>query len=147
MENDSLSIVLNSELSEVPRAAARVDSFCRAWDIPGRVSYRFNLALEEALTNVISYAFSDGRRHEIAVQIEYRNGDLAGTVSDDGEPFDPLAQPPPDIHAAVEDRKAGGLGIHLLRSLMDSVEYRRADGRNHLTFRTHVGASKPAGTT
>ena len=147
MENDSLSIVLNSELSEVPRVAARVEAFCRAWDIPGRIAYRFSLALEEALTNVISYAFSDGHRHEIAVQIECRNGGLAATVSDDGEPFDPLAQPPPDIHAAVEDRKVGGLGIHLLRSLMDKVEYRRADGRNHLTFRTHFGTSNPAGMT
>jgi len=78
------------------------------------------------------------------VQIEVRNGDLAATVSDDGAPFDPLSQPPPDIHAPAEDRKVGGLGIHLLRSLMDSVEYRRADGRNRLTFRTRTGAPKPA---
>jgi serine/threonine-protein kinase RsbW len=146
VENDRLSIVLVNALTEVPGAAARVESFCRAWDIPGRTAYRFNLALDEALTNIISYAFPDGRRHEIEVQIEYRNGSLAATVCDDGEPFDPLSQPPPDIRAPAEDRKVGGLGIHLLRSLVDSVEYRRIDGRNHLTFRTHIGAPKPPGS-
>ena len=86
------------------------------------------------LTNAISYAFADGRRHEIEVRIEIRGGRLTATVSDDGVPFDPLSQPPPDIHAPVEDRKVGGLGIHLLRSLVHDVQYRRADGRNHLTF-------------
>jgi serine/threonine-protein kinase RsbW len=77
------------------------------------------------------------------VRIEFRNGALTATVSDDGRPFDPLSQPSPDIHAPLEDRTIGGLGIHLIRSMMDAVEYRRADGRNHLTFRTHVDASKP----
>jgi anti-sigma regulatory factor (Ser/Thr protein kinase) len=60
---------------------------------------------------------------------------LIADVSDGGAPFDPLAQPAPDIHAPIEERKVGGLGIHLLRTLMDAVEYRRADGRNHLSFR------------
>jgi len=66
--------------------------------------------------------------------------ELIATVSDDGKAFNPLEQSPPDIHAPLEDRKIGGLGIHLLRTLMEKVEYRRDDGRNHLTFRTRVGA-------
>ena len=101
------------------------------------------IALDEVLTNAISYAFPDGRRHDIEVRVEYHDGILAASVSDDGDPFNPLAQPLPDIHAPLADRKIGGLGLHLLRSMMDSVEYRRASGRNHLTFRTHVGTSRP----
>ena len=138
MADDSLSVILANDLSEVPRLAARVDEFCRGWNIPGRIAGRFNVALEEAVTNAISYAFPDGGRHEIAVQIEYRGGALRASVSDDGQPFDPLSQPAPDIRAAVADRKVGGLGIHLLRSLMQSVEYRRTNGRNVLTFQTPV---------
>ena len=140
MSNDSLSMVLDNELAAVPRAAERVEAFCGAREIPGRIARRFNLALDEALTNVISHAFPDGGRHAIEVLIELRDGFLTATVIDDGMPFDPLAQPAPDIHAPLEERKIGGLGIHLLRSLMDAAEYRRADGRNRLTFRTRASA-------
>ena len=144
MEDDSLSIVLANDLADVPRAAERVEAFCRTRGIPGRTIHRFNLALDEVLTNVITYAFSDRLRHAIDVRIELRDGDLTATVSDDGDPFDPLSQPPPDIHAPVEDRRIGGLGIHLLRSLTEAVEYRRADGRNRLTFLTRVDPSDSA---
>jgi serine/threonine-protein kinase RsbW len=146
VENDSLSIVLTNALPEVARAAARVEDFCRSRSIPQRIVQRFTLALDEALTNVISYAFSDGRRHEIEVQIEFRDGDLTATVNDDGDPFDPLAQPSPDIRAPVEERKVGGLGIHLIRSMAHAVAYRRTGGRNQLTFRMHAGTPKPGGT-
>ena len=145
MENNSLSIVLANDLSEVPRVAQRVEEFCRKWQLPARFVGRFNLALDETLTNVISYAFSDGRRHEIEVRIEFRDGVLAASVSDDGDPFDPLTQPPPDLHGPVEDRRIGGLGVHLVRSLTDAVEYRRAGGRNCLTFRTRVGTARSGG--
>src|SRR6185436_2348165 len=116
--------------------AARVEEFGRSWNIPGRIVGRFNVALEEAVTNAISYAFPDGGRHQIEVRIELRGGLLSASVSDDGRPFDPLSQPAADTRAGIADRKVGGLGIHLLRSLMQSVEYRRIDGRNVLTFRT-----------
>lgn len=141
-EDDGLSIALINELSEIPRAAERLEAFCNDRRIPTRIARRFNLALDEVLTNVIGYAFSDGRQHEIEVRVDFRRGVLTATVSDDGAPFDPLSQPAPDIHAALEDRKIGGLGIHLLRSLTDAVAYRRDGGRNHLTFRTAVGSSK-----
>jgi serine/threonine-protein kinase RsbW len=68
------------------------------------------------------------------VQIGIGGGYLSATVSDDGKPFDLLAQPEPDIHAPIEERKIGGLGIHLLRKLMDKVDYRRAGDRNELSF-------------
>jgi serine/threonine-protein kinase RsbW/sigma-B regulation protein RsbU (phosphoserine phosphatase) len=134
VHRDRLSIVLGNELAEVGRVAERVETFCDERDVPPRVARRFNLALDEVLSNVISHAFPDGRRHEIEVQIDLRDGRLAATVRDDGKPFDPLSLPPPDIHAPIEERKVGGLGIHLMRSLAHSVEYRRAGGRNRLTF-------------
>ncbi len=91
MSNDSLSMVLDNELAAVPRAAERVEAFCSAREIPGRIARRFNLALDEALTNVISHAFPDGGRHAIEVLIELRDGFLTATVIDDGMPFDPVA--------------------------------------------------------
>jgi serine/threonine-protein kinase RsbW/sigma-B regulation protein RsbU (phosphoserine phosphatase) len=98
--------------------------------------------LDEVLTNTVSYGFPQGGRHSIAVRIEHRTGTLTATVSDDGAPFDPLAQPIPDVHAPITERRVGGLGIHLLRTLMDSVEYRRRGDRNELTF--GIGDGKAA---
>ena len=68
------------------------------------------------------------------MRIDIGGGFLSATVSDDGKPFDPLSLPEPDIHAPIEERKVGGLGIHLLRKLMDTVEYRRTGERNELSF-------------
>lgn len=131
---DSLSFAVVNDLSEIPRMAARVEEFCVARKISGKIVYRFNLSLDEVLTNVISHGLTQGR-HEIAVSVALDDGNLVANVSDDGPAFDPLSAPAPDIRAPIEERKIGGLGIHLLRTLMDAVEYRRADGRNHLTFR------------
>ena len=130
-----LSMTAINDLQEVPRLAGQVEAFCRELNVPDKKAHRFNLALEEALTNVISHAFPDAARHQIGVVVEGQNNELIATVTDDGKPFDPLAQPAPDILAPIEDRKVGGLGIHLIRTLMDSVEHRRSNGRNELTFR------------
>ena len=131
-------MAVTNKLSAIPRAAKRVEAFCREQNIPASIIRKFSLALDEALTNAISYAFTDDRHHRIEVDIEHRNGFLTATVSDDGEPFDPLSRPPPDVHAPIADRDIGGLGIHLLRTLMDAAGYRRHGGRNHLTFRIRV---------
>src|SRR5262245_57004327 len=132
--NDSLSIVLTNEAAEVRRAVERVEAFARGHGVPQRTAHRFCLALDEVLINVVSHAFPDGGRHEIEARIEFNGNRLAATVSDDGAPFDPLSQPAPDVHAALEKRKVGGLGIHLVRSLASAAEYRREDGRNQLSF-------------
>jgi anti-sigma regulatory factor (Ser/Thr protein kinase) len=129
-----LTFAVANDLSEIRRVAERVDEFCRAQKISGKIIYRFNLALDEVLTNIISHGLTEGR-HEIAVSVTFDNGSLVANVSDDGSAFDPLSAPVPDIRAPIEERKIGGLGVHLLRTLMDAVEYHRADGRNHLTFR------------
>ena len=141
MSSDTLSFAVLNALPEVPRAAEQVARFCRERNIPEPVAHKFSLALDEALTNTISYAFVDGGRHRIEVRVVCRDGYLIAQLSDDGAPFDPLSQPAPDIHAPIEERKIGGLGIHLLRKLMDTAEYRRQDGRNHLTFRIRVAGS------
>ncbi len=141
MAIDQISAKVTNELSEIPRLADRIDAFCRERNIHGRVVYRFNLALDEALTNIMSYAFPDGGRHEIEVTVVHDGSALAASISDDGAAFDPLSQEAPDIHASIEERKVGGLGIHLLRKLTDSADYRRAHGRNHLTFRMRTNAT------
>jgi serine/threonine-protein kinase RsbW len=137
---DLLELKVANDLAALPRVAADLEDFCSGHGIPHRDVNRFNLALEEVLTNVISYGFSAGGRHEIDVAVSYRDGALQATVSDDGVPFDPLAQPAPDLGAPAEQRAVGGLGIHLLRELTEAIDYCRDGGCNVLTFRLRIAS-------
>ena len=92
------------------------------------------LSAEEVLVNIINYAYPDTEGEiEIAVT-PLAQGGLEVTITDSGRAFDPLVMPDPDIKAPLEQRKIGGLGIYLLRRLMDQVTYKRQDNRNILTF-------------
>ena len=139
MSDDSLSIAVDNDVAAVSRATEEVEAFCRGRGVAEAIARKFTLALDEVLTNAVSYGFPQGGRHSIAVRIEHRAGYLTAEVSDDGAPFDPLAQATPDVHAPIAERRAGGLGIHLLRTLMEKVEYRRHGDRNELTFRIGDG--------
>jgi serine/threonine-protein kinase RsbW len=136
---DLLELKVANDLAALPRVAADLEAFCSRHGVPHRDVNRFNLALEEVLTNVIAYGFPDGGRHEIEVALSHRDGALQATVSDDGVPFDPLAQPAPDLAAPAEQRAVGGLGIHLVRALSEAIDYCRDGGRNVLTFRLRIG--------
>ena len=92
------------------------------------------MALDELITNVVSYGFQDGAAGEVHLHVELSPRRLAITVSDGGVPFDPLAQPEPDTTAPVETRAIGGLGILLVRKMMDDVTYQRSGTRNVVTF-------------
>ncbi len=134
MERDSLTLAIPNTLGDIPRANKQISAFCTARNVPPKLLNRFCLSLDEVLTNIITHGVGDDGRRAIAVQIDIGGGYLSAVVSDDGTPFDPLSLPAPDIHAPLEERKIGGLGIHLLRQLMDKVAYRRAGDRNELSF-------------
>ncbi|MFH0738413.1 MAG: ATP-binding protein [Candidatus Omnitrophota bacterium] len=94
------------------------------------------LAAEEALVNVIKYAYPD-KSGDLEINCNNKEGSLEIEISDSGIPFDPLSLPEPDIHSPMEKRKIGGLGIFMLRKIMDEVKYKREDNRNILTLIKH----------
>ena len=138
MGDDSLTVRLENRLAEIPRAIGLLDTFCAGRGIPAAIAFNFELALDEILTNVISYAFTENERHEIEVRIHCGVGELIMELIDDGKPFDPLSVPPPDTTAPLEDREIGGLGIHMVKTVMDSVAYQRDGNRNHLELRRRI---------
>ncbi|HEY4142335.1 MAG TPA: ATP-binding protein [Pseudolabrys sp.] len=140
MERDSLTIGVTNTLGDIPRANKRISTFCSERDIPAKLLNRFSLSLDEVLTNIITHGIGDNGEREITVRIDVGGGYLSAIVSDDGKPFDPLSLPAPDIHAPIEERKVGGLGVHLLRTLMDKVDYRRTGDRNELSFGIKIPA-------
>jgi len=95
---------------------------------------RIRLASEEVLVNVINYAYPD-KNGSVEIIYDIQDGNrLVVEIIDSGVPFNPLLMPEPDIESPVENRKIGGLGIYLVRSIMDELSYRREAGRNILTL-------------
>jgi sigma-B regulation protein RsbU (phosphoserine phosphatase) len=104
---------------------------------PG-LATKINLALEEAVTNVVMYAYPKGTKEKINLEAVRDGNTLRFTLTDRGRVFDPTAAPKANISASLKDRPIGGLGIHLVRTIMDSVTYRRAEGKNVLTMTINI---------
>lgn len=124
------TIQLANHLAEIERVAGLVASFGREHGLPERAVFDVNLALDEILTNVISYGYDDDYEHVISVRLALGADGLRVEVEDDGREFDPLAVAEPDLSAPVEERPIGGLGLCLVRRLMTGLAYERRDGRN-----------------
>jgi len=133
MSDARLALTLQNQRSEVARLTAAVDHFSRETGISDEDLHNIHLILDELVINVIKYAFRDSGPHTIEVTLALSGPRLTMTVEDDGESFDPTAHPEPDLEVPIEERPIGGLGIHIVRSLSDSVTYRRHGRRNTLT--------------
>jgi anti-sigma regulatory factor (Ser/Thr protein kinase) len=134
-------IPLRSRLDEIGRLARHVEAFGEAHAISADVLLCVNLALDEVLTNIVLYAYPDAQEHEILVRFLLEGPDFVAEVEDDGRAFDPLKAPAVDPEARAEAGTVGGLGVHIVRMVMDDLAYRRAGDRNVLTMRK---AARPA---
>jgi anti-sigma regulatory factor (Ser/Thr protein kinase) len=142
VSDDRLILRVVNDLAELSRVAEAVDEFCEAQTVPQACAFKINVALEELLTNTISYGFDDDQRHEIALTLARQGESVVVEISDAARPFDPLQAPAPDLDSALDERRVGGLGVYLVKTLMDDVTYEYRDGRNHVTLRKDI-ASDP----
>ena len=127
-----------NRLDEIERLGRALEGFGAEHGLPPRVVFDSNLALDEVLTNIVSYAYDDDATHEIAVRLRIEDDRLVIEVEDDGRPFDPLAAPEPDLALHAGERPVGGLGLSLVRRLMPELRYERRAGRNVLTMSRSV---------
>jgi len=127
---------LANRRSELLKLADAIEGFVRDARLSDDVLFALNLALDEAVVNTLSYAWDDpAARHEIELRFAYDGSVVTVEVEDDGKPFDPTAAAAVDTSAPEHERGIGGLGIHLVRQVMDRVAYRRLPaGRNLLTL-------------
>ncbi len=123
------SIVMRNDIQQIPTLAEWVESL----NIPPALNMTINLALEEAVTNVMLYAYPDSAG-KVLIEAEKTCNKITFVISDNGIPFDPTNQPPADISLSAEEREIGGLGIHLVRQIMDEIAYERKDEKNILTL-------------
>ncbi|MCR5642328.1 MAG: SpoIIE family protein phosphatase [Prevotella sp.] len=132
------NLVLPNNTEEVPRLAAFVEEVCEAVGFGPALTMQINLAIEEAVVNVMNYAYPSGTRGDVSIEASSNDVRLKFTIIDSGSPFDPTARSEVDTTLSANDRPIGGLGIHLVRQIMDSINYERVDNLNILTLRKNI---------
>ena len=121
-----------NDLAALAALAERVERFGAEQSLSADVVNALNVVIDEAVSNAINHGYDAGVRGEVAVRLRRGPDRVLVEVEDDGRAFDPLQAPPPDLALPLERRPIGGLGIHLIRNLMDEVSYARVGDRNVL---------------
>ena len=128
------SLTLPNDVQAVPKLAEFVDIVCETVGFDMGTAMKMNLAIEEAVVNVMNYAYPADVKGTVNIDAKASAEWVKFIISDSGAPFDPTAKAEVDTTLSAEERGIGGLGIHLIRQIMDSINYEREDGRNVLTL-------------
>lgn len=128
----TFQLILKNQLIELDKLVINLEELSVKWNIPTKIMMEINLVLEELFTNVVLYAFDDKEEHNITLDFELIDEhQLKMRLEDDGKPFNLMKKKVNDtFDKPVEDRQIGGLGIHFVRELMNSVDYKRAFDKN-----------------
>ena len=131
-------LVLRNEISEISRLEPFVGAVLRDAGCNDATVMNLNLALEEVVTNVVLYAYPSGMEGTVSIEARQEDGVMSFIISDSGRPFDPTLVPDADTTLAAEDRAIGGLGIFLVRNLVDDLSYERKDDKNYLYLKKKI---------
>ncbi len=130
----SETLTLENDIREVSKLSSFQKSVFEKMNLETSLSRQLRLAIEEAVVNVIEYAYPLGSEGNVEIRMVSDGQQLKVMIIDSGVPFDPTEQESIDTTLGAEDRQIGGLGIHLVRELMDTINYERIDGQNILTL-------------
>lgn len=130
-------LILGTELGQLEVLREYLEDAGVRQGLPAQTVFQLNLALEELVTNTMIHGFQGDRGHEIRLVFQFDPGTVTVTVIDDGIPFNPLAQPSVDSSLPLEEREPGGLGIHLVRQVVDEIDYGFEDGWNKVVITKH----------
>ena len=133
---------LDGNIRELVPLAAELARFCRENGLDGDVEFELNLVLEELFTNAVRHGGCEGMNPAAQIRLRSESGGVSVEFADRGAAFDPLQAAAPDLEADLAHRQAGGLGIHLVRQIMQDLQYRRTGGWNRLTMRRAIAAEK-----
>ena len=128
------SIVLANEISEISRLGDFIEDIGNEFSLAPDVIFNLNLVLEEAVVNIINYAYPKEEHEFIYLSAKMHEGSIVIVLTDTGKEFDPTMAPEADVTLSADDRQIGGLGIFLIRQIMNEVRYERIDGKNILTL-------------
>ena len=138
MHSHEYSFELRNDLSELETLSQHLNKFGEGTSLSEANITDVNICLDELFTNIISYGFKDNLEHITQFHLHLNDNELTVIIEDEGVAFNPLKKKDPDIPADLKDVKIGGLGIHIVRKLMDDIHYERKDGKNKLTLKKMV---------
>lgn len=130
---------IKNDISEIELLKKEISEFGKNNRVRHELISDIQLALEEAVSNIINYAYSDKLRHEICILASLEKNNLIVEIEDDGKPFNPIQFPKSDTDKPIEERPIGGLGVYLFMKLMDKVEYKRENEKNVLIMKKNIG--------
>ena len=131
-------LVIKNDISEISKLATFIGELSEELDFTPELNFNLNLVLEEAISNVILYAYGNETQKDISLVAYLSDNNLVFVLTDSGTEFDPTKVPDADVTLSAEEREIGGLGIYLIRQIMNTVEYQRIDGKNVLTMRKEL---------
>ncbi|NOU48219.1 MAG: ATP-binding protein [Bacteroidales bacterium] len=129
---------INNQLAEIAVIADTLESLSDEWNIPMNITLSLNLVLEELVSNTILYGYDDTDEHKIEIHLSFIDEIVSIQIEDDGREFNPLLVAEVDVDLPIEERKIGGLGIHLVRKIMDEIVYERIDNKNILRLTKNI---------
>lgn len=128
------SIILSNDISEISRLYEFVEEVGNDFELSPDIVFNLNLVLEEAVVNIINYAYPKEEHESIYLSARMYEGSIVLVLTDTGKEFDPTAAPEADVTLSADERQIGGLGIFLIRQIMNEVKYERIEGKNVLTL-------------
>ena len=128
------SIVLANEISQIKRLEGFIEEVGNEFALAPDVVFNLNLVLEEAVVNIINYAYPKEEHQSIFLSARLQEDSVIFILTDTGKEFDPTMAPEADVTLSADEREIGGLGIFLIRQIMNEVRYERIDGKNVLTL-------------
>lgn len=128
-------IVIKNEISEISVIANFIEQIGEQLELKPSLVMNLNIVLEEAVSNIILYAYPEKMGELITIMVEKTDSMLVFTITDKGVEFDPTVVPEADITLSAQERPIGGLGIYLIKKIMNEVEYQRIDGSNVFTLK------------
>jgi len=131
---------IRNRREEFTRVVEAVDRLAAEHHLEAEVVADMHVALDELLTNIVDYGYTDDAEHEIRIRLRVLDNALEAMIEDDGVPFNPLESAAPDTSAPLRERKVGGVGLHFIKNLMSEVRYDRIGDRNRLVLRKKLTA-------
>jgi len=132
-------LIIKNKLSEIAKVVETIDILAEKWDLPMKIAFNLNLAIEELITNTISYGYQDQAEHQIEIFFALSGKSLSIIISDDAKAFNPLeGEHSPDLDTSIEEKKIGGLGIFFAKNIMDSMSYKYENKKNILSLGLEV---------
>ena len=132
-------LVLPNDIETIPQLNEFIDSVAEEVGLEMSLTMSLNLAIEEAVVNVMEYAYPDGQKGNVEIEVTADQQWMTFVITDTGIAFDPTTKEDADTTLSAEERPIGGLGIFMVRQLMDVIDYKRKDNKNVLTLRKKLG--------